>query len=62
MKVVIRMNDDWIAIYVDGKKIDEGHNLTATDALDAIAIEYEVQEFNGEPDTVESDEFFPEQL
>lgn len=42
--VVFVTGDDWVALYIDGKKVEEGHSLHWSHVLDALGIKYEQQE------------------
>jgi hypothetical protein len=52
MKVNIAQWDDgeWYALYVDGKNVFEGHSLYWRELLDALGVEYEVDEVPGDED------------
>jgi hypothetical protein len=38
-EVTVVQCDDWIALFVDGKKVIEGHSLNETDIFRAIGVE-----------------------
>lgn len=61
MRIDIRQCDDWIAIYKDGVKIDEGHSCSLARGLELLEIEHSyiyLDEIN-EDDPMED---FPETL
>jgi hypothetical protein len=37
---------DWIAVYVDGVKVNEGHSLSESAVLDAVGVEHACRELN----------------
>jgi hypothetical protein len=60
MKVNIVSVDDWEVLYIDGKKVDEGHSLRVEDVLKHIGIEFK-SEFL-EPDEEEGEWYFADKL
>lgn len=40
MKIEFVSCDDWVAMYIDGKKVEDGHILHYSHVLDALKIEY----------------------
>jgi hypothetical protein len=44
MKIEFVSCDDWVAMYIDGKKAEDGHSLHYSHVLDALKIEYTSRE------------------
>lgn len=45
MRIDIRECDDWIAIYKDGNKVQEGHSCTLSRGLEALGIAFSCEWF-----------------
>ena len=65
MRIDIRECDDWVALYKDGKKVEEGHSVPLKHALEALGIEFnavwlEVDEIS--ITTPDGKDAFPEEL
>jgi hypothetical protein len=45
MKITIRECDDWVAIYKDGRKVEENHSCGIRQGLEALGIEFEYQDW-----------------
>jgi hypothetical protein len=61
MKVNIVSVDDWEVLYIDGKKMDEGHSLRVEDVLGHLGIEFK-SEYLQTPRGVEGDWYFADKL
>lgn len=38
--IVIRETDDWMALYIDGKLVEQNHSISLRDGLDLLGITY----------------------
>lgn len=60
MKIEIRRTDDWIAVYKDGMKVEEGHSCSIERGLESLELPFTTVEVPYDPySEVDS---FPERL
>jgi hypothetical protein len=52
MKITIRQCDDWVAVYRDGKKVEENHSCDLKRGLEALGIEFEYVDLYDEIDDI----------
>lgn len=60
IKIISASDGDWEALYVNGKKVLEGHSLDAKQSLEAVGLIVESVEVDADP--YATDEAFPETL
>jgi hypothetical protein len=46
--VVIKNWDDWTEVWINGKKVADGHSVHVADLLDALDVDYEVEWHKGD--------------
>lgn len=61
-KIDIIACDDWIALYRDGIKIEEGHSISLMTGLTALGISVTEKWLSADPYTVDLSDCFPERL
>lgn len=63
-RVTIVSVEDWEALYIDGKKVDEGHSLRLSDVLKALGIYAEFRDLEAdlEPDAPDGEFDFADNL
>lgn len=49
-RIDIRSCDDWVAVYKDGVKVEEGHSCSLERGLEALGIPYVARDFHEEMD------------
>lgn len=54
------LKGDWVAMYVDGKKVNEGHSLPYWEVLDQLGVKFEGREVDSDP--YAADNGFPDRL
>lgn len=67
MSITIRHCDDWVAVYRDGRKVEENHSCDIRRGLEALGIEFEDVDLDGQMDESlgclkEGGDAFPEVL
>lgn len=66
MKITIRTCDDWVAVYKDGRKVEENHSCSIQQGLDALGIEFEHVDLDDQMDDIgnmaDGSDPFPETL
>jgi hypothetical protein len=62
MKVNIVSVDDWEALYIDDKKVDEGHSLRLEDVLKHLGIEFKSQYLEPDPDEGDGEWYFADNI
>jgi hypothetical protein len=45
---VIKNWDDWTEVWINGKKVADGHSVHVADLLDALDVDYEVEWHKGD--------------
>ena len=60
IKILSSTDGDWEALYIDGKKVDEGHSLQVVDVLVACGLTVETKEV--ECDAYNCHEAFPDEV
>jgi hypothetical protein len=60
VRFITSSDGDWVAMYVDGVKVAEGHSISRYDVLDALDIPYASEEIDVDPYAV--DEAFPDEI
>lgn len=53
------IHGDWVAMYIDGRKVAEGHSLNEYQVLDALGVPYTSEEVDDDP---YQDTPYPEEL
>ncbi len=67
MRIDIRTCDDWVAVYKDGRKVEENHSVPLRRGLEALGIEFHHVDLDEQMDPVtlampDGSEPFPERL
>lgn len=45
-EITFALTNDWVAMYVNGKKVADGHSLHYIYVLDALGIEYTTKDID----------------
>ena len=59
-KIHVAECDDWIALYIDGERVIQGHSLSWTEVLDALELEYTGEYYEKEESLEKMGNEFPE--
>lgn len=62
MKVNIVSVEDWEALYIDGKLVDEGHSLDLVEVLRLLKIDVHSVYMESNPDEGDGDWYFADKL
>jgi hypothetical protein len=67
MNITIRECDDWVAVYKDGRKVEEGHSCDLKRGLQALDIDFEHVDLHDDMDygigaLKDGTDAFPEKL